>query len=390
MENKLTKKLRRLNVVIVSHIFATGPALDLEEFLYPRVKSLLFVGHPFSYRREVNSFNRYYEKGKLESEYKAIGWKLPEILMYLKDAFYTLWWVGLAKNRVDLYIGSDNFDAFIGLVLKSLGKVDDVVLYTIDYIPQRFKNPVLNNLYRFFDKQCLKMCKIVWNVSPVMASAREQHGGIKETDNVKQMVVPLGMWYKRIPRLPFRERERYELIFMGHVLEKQGLDVVVRALPKIIKKFPKVKLTVMGTGEHEDKLKSLVKKLKIENFVRFTGYVEKHEDIERELAKSTISLAMYKPDPNSFTNWADPGKLKNYLAAGCPVVLTSVPPVAREIEEKRCGVISEYDEKDFAGKVMELLGNTRLLREYSDNATKWSKRFDWDIVFSKALRETFN
>lgn len=388
MENSLTKNLRRLNVAVVSHIFATGPALDLEEFLYPRVKSLLFVGHPFSYRREVNSFNRYYEQGKLAKEHKAIGWRLPEVLMYFKDAFYTLRWVGLAKNRVDLYIGSDNFDAFVGLILKSFGKVDDVVLYTIDYIPQRFESPILNHIYRFFDKQCLKMCKIVWNVSPVMASAREQYGGIKEADNVKQIVVPLGMWYKRIPRLPFSRRERYELIFMGHVLEKQGLDVVVRALPEIIKKFPKVKLIIMGTGEHEDKLKSLVKKLKIESFVRFTGYVEKHEDIERELAKSTISLAMYKPDPNSFTNWADPGKLKNYLAAGCPVVVTNVPPVAHEIEEKRCGVISEYDEKDFANKVIKLLGNTTLLKEYSNNSVKWSKRFDWEIVFTKALRET--
>ena len=390
MENSLAKKLKRLNVVIVSHIFATGPALDLEEFIRLKVESLLFIGHPFSYRRETNSFYRYYSKGELKSEHKAIGWRMPDVLLYLKDAFYTLWWTGFANGKIDLYIGSDNFDAFLGLILKKLGKVNSVILYTIDYVPERFKSPILNFLYHYFDKECLKNCKVVWNVSPVMARAREQYCGIKKAESVKQILVPLGMWYKRIPRLSFAKKEKYRLVFMGHILEKQGLDVVIKALPKIARKFPKVSLLVMGTGEYENNLKKLVNRLKLGKRVTFTGYVEKHEDIENELVKSTISVAMYKPDPQSFTQWADPGKLKNYLAAGVPVVLTNVPPVAREIEEKRCGMIAEYEPDNFSQKINSLLGNRKLLQEYSNNAIKWARRFDWDIVFDKVLKQTLS
>lgn len=384
------ERLRRLNVAIVSHIFATGPALDLEEFLKSKTRSLFFVGHPFSYRKEINSFYKSYQNGKLVIEYKAIGWRLPEVLFYLKDSFYTLWWLFWQKNKFDYYIGSDNFSAFLGLILKKLGKVDNVIFYTIDYIPQRFKNPILNSLYHFFDKQCLKHCKIVWNVSPVMAGAREKHANLRENENTQQITVPLGMWYKRIPHLPFEERERYQMVFMGHLIEKQGLDVVVSAMPKIVKKFPRLKLVIMGTGDYENKLKDLVKRLKLEKFVKFTGYVEKHEDIERELARSAISVAMYKPDPKSFTNWADPGKLKNYLAAGAPVILTSVPPVAREIESEKCGIIAEYNTQDFTEKAIKILGDSRVLKRYSRNAVLWAKQFDWDVVFSDALTKTLD
>ncbi|MBI4058804.1 glycosyltransferase [Candidatus Microgenomates bacterium] len=388
MKRNLPKELRSLRVAIVSHIFATGPALDLEEYLQNKVRLLVFIGHPFSYRKEINSFYRSYLRGKLIGSRLAYPWRLPEPLIYLKDAFYTLLWMLKQKGKIDLYIGSDNFSAFLGLILKKLGKVEEVVLYTIDYMPQRFKNPLLNFLYHFFDKQCLKNCQVIWNVSPVMATAREEYSGLKISDCAPQILVPLGMWYKRIPKLPLSKKNRYQLIFMGHLLEKQGLDVVIKGIPSILKKIPEAKLVVMGTGEYENHLKNLAKRLKIEKHVLFTGYIERHEDIERKLARSALAVAMYKPDPASFTNWSDPGKLKNYLAAGLPIILTSVPPVAKEIKNEKCGVIAEYNEKDFSQQVINLLRNNSKMREYSKNAVKWARQFDWDLVFAKALIQT--
>ena len=118
----LEKKLKKLDVVMVSHIFVTGAFLDLEEYLKAKVNSLLFIGHPFSFRKEINSFYRYYAKGKLRKEHKAFCFKLPEILLYCKDAFYTFWWVLTQKTKFDLYFTADNFDAYLGLWLKKLNK----------------------------------------------------------------------------------------------------------------------------------------------------------------------------------------------------------------------------------------------------------------------------
>lgn len=388
MKQSFYQELRNLNVVIISHVFATGPALDLEEYLKDKTSLLLFVGLPFSYRKDIRPFYRKYSKGTLVREYYGPGVKLPEILIYLKDTFYTFWWVLQHSSKVNYYIGSDNFSAFLGLALKKFGKVNNVILYTIDYMPTRFKNPVLNWLYHFFDRACLKHCKLIWNVSPVMAEARDKYTGIRQRDCVPQIVVPLGLWYKRIPKLEQKERERYQLVFMGHLIRKQGLDIVIRGMIKILKKFKRTKLLIMGTGDYEGHLKELVKKFKLTKNVEFTGYIEKHEDIERELARSTIAIATYQPDPKSFTNWSDPGKLKNYTGSGLPVILTLVPHVARELEEKKCGIIIDYNPDSFAKAVISLLGDRRLLNEYSNNAVKWARKFDWDIVFNKALRQT--
>ena len=216
-------KLLGGSVVVASHIYATGPALELEEYLINKTKGLLFIGHPFAYRKNRNSFFRRYRRGKLIAENESWGNNLLPVMFYFRDAFLTFWWVLRAEEKVDIFIGSDNFLAFVGLLLKRVGKVKRVVLYTIDYVPRRFSNPILNYLYHFFDRRCMRECVAVWNVSKKIGEARKEERGIGGRGWAKQIVVPLGVWYERIRFLSFEKKRPYRLVFMGHLLEKQGL-----------------------------------------------------------------------------------------------------------------------------------------------------------------------
>src|SRR3989338_11150256 len=104
MNEKLLQKLAKTNIVIASHIFSSGPALDLEEFLKEKTKSLLFIGHPFAFREDKRSFYRAYKKGILTEEHKTIEWNFPEVFFYIKDATYALLWVWTRKEKIDLFI----------------------------------------------------------------------------------------------------------------------------------------------------------------------------------------------------------------------------------------------------------------------------------------------
>lgn len=389
MKRDLETELKKLKIIIVSHIFARGPALELEDYLKGKTSSLLFIGHPFLYRDDIRSFYRHYENGKLIKTSKVPAIKIPEILNYFKEFILTLWWIMIKGRKFDLYIGSDSFSAFMGFVLKKLSLVNYVILYTIDYLPQRFENRFLNSLYHFFDKVCLKNCTIVWNVSKEISEARSKFAGLKPEECVKQIVVPLGVWYNRIPKTPLSKRDQNTIVFMGHILEKQGLDEVIRALPIIKRKIPKIKLRVIGTGPHLSKLRALVTSFKVSNHVEFLGYVKSHKEIERILAKNMIAVATYKPDPKSFTYFADPGKVKNYLAAGLPVLITDVPPIAKEITKRKCALLCEYNPEDIAKKAISLLSNNKRVHTFSKNAVNYAKKYDWNKTYSKAFTRSF-
>ncbi len=385
MKSGLDAKIGKLNIAIVTHIFASGPALDLEVFLQDKAKSLFFVGHPFSFTKDQSSFYRIYVNGKLKKNHKGLPLKLPSILLYFKEIILTFFWILSNKRKIDLYIGSDGFSAYIGLLLKKIGKVNHVILYTIDYVPNRFSNPILNFLYHYFDKKCLEECKIIWNVSPAMVTAREDVKGLSQKNLSPQITVPLGVWYDRIPRLKLSEKSGKSLIYMGHLIEKQGIDCVINALHFVIKENPSITLTIVGTGSQEDALKSLVRKKKLEKFVDFKGYVKSHKEVETLISQATIGLAMYKPEPENYTYFADPGKLKNYLAAGVPVILTDVPPIAKDLEKNKCALIAEYDPKKLAKVVLKLIDDRKKLKLYSENAITFAKNYDWNDIFEKAL-----
>lgn len=390
MKKSLETNLKKLNVAIVAHIFATGPALELEQFLAPYVTSLTFIGHPFAYKKGLTSFKRSYKKGKLVSNVAIPKILLPGTLIYLKDALITFWWILLSDRKIDLYVGSDGFVSFLGLILKRLGKVKNVILYTIDFMPTRFNNSFLNWLYHYFDEQCLKHCKIIWNLSDKMAAGREEYMSTKRQLLVPQITVPLGIWDKRIRKLKFKEKNRYQIVFMGHLLKKQGLDIVLEAMPKILNKIPKANLLIIGTGDYEETLIRKAKKLKIESKINFAGFVEDHKSVEDMLSQSMVAVAPYKPDPESFTYFADPGKIKNYLSAGLPVILTNVPPIAKDIKEKKCAFIIDYTSESLAEIIIKLLSSPTLINEYSNNAVKYAKNFDWDSIFPKALEKSLN
>lgn len=389
MKRNLEEKLKNLNVVVASHIFATGPALELEEYLKRKVKRLTFIGHPFSYTKDLRSFCRIRENGILSSKSKSVGKKLPGVIIYIKEAIYTFYWVLVSKNKINLFIGSDNYMAFLGLLLKKMGKVQDVILYTIDYSPQRFNNPILNYVYHFFDEQCLKDCKIVWNVSERIKTGRKDRG-IDPKKSAPQIVVPLGVWIDRIPNLSISKKRKCSIVFLGHLLKKQGLQKVIEAMPEISRKHENVNLLIIGTGPYKSKLKKLIRKYKLEKKVIFVGYVESHKKVERYLSKSMLAVAPYEPIKSSFTYFADPGKIKNYLAAGLPVLLTNVPRIAKEVNNTRCGYIVKYDSEDIADKINKLFFSEQTLINFSKNARRFATGFDWNKIFSVALNKSIS
>lgn len=378
------EELEKKKIVIATHVYATGPAQDLLEYLrQEKAGRILFIGHPLFFSPKLKgSGYELYVKGELEKDVSRQIRKLPEPLAYIKDVLLNVFWVWKNGGKWDLFVGSDNLNAFSGIILKKLGRARKVVYYVIDYNPKRFRNRFLNMVYHKLDQFCVKHADETWNLSSRMAPARQEHFGFS---GGKQKTVPIGIWFDRFQRVPFERIERHTLAFMGHVLEKQGLQYVLAAVPAIIKELPDFKFLVIGDGEYLSELKRRSAELGIEEHVEFTGYVEKHSDVETLLSRCACAVAPYEKydqDGNlSFTYFADPGKIKSYLAAGLPVLLSDVPYNAKEIEEKGCGLVIDDMEK-ISEKIIALMNDEKKLERFRQNAVEYAREFDWGKIFS--------
>lgn len=373
--------LRKMRFIIVTHKFATGPCDALLAFLLKeKAGSVLFISHAFHYSVKRSSSATLYEHGAVRTVFPEKDLRAPEILVYIKDLLATLFFSLNARGRFDVFVGADPLNAFSGLVLKLLKRVNFVVYYTIDYIPIRFRNLLLNSIYHFFDKICVENCDYTWNLSAAMSQARIKRGIRRGT----QLIVPMGgnLRSNGGPLVPFDSRK---MVFVGNLRKGQGLELVLNSLPMILEEVPDVKLLVIGTGPILDELKKLAEDLKLGDHVEFLGYIRDHSEIERIVSGCVFGLAMYEPSTENFTWYADPGKVKLYLTSGIPVVITKVPAVAAQIQQNAAGIVVDYNQDSFVKAAITMLKERELYHDYRANAIRLGSNYEWDKIFLAAL-----
>lgn len=370
------------HVAIVTHEHLPGAPHILRDYLNKRhLARVSFISHPLL-NRNGSSYHQLFKLGIRVKEKTILrSWALP-MISYPMDTILTLIWL-LGQPTIDWYIGVGPLNAIAGILLKMLGKVRRVVFYSIDFVPKRFVNPVLNSLYHTIEKWSVRQADVCWDVSP-----RIQEGRVKflRVKSYERLVVPIGVEKRNIAK-ENATRKAYRLGFVGHLLEKQGVQLILQALPIIAKKFPRVELFIIGGGEYKNALEALTMKFDETKRVTFTDWISDQQEVARLLSTCVMGLAPYVPEgenETNFTYFADPTKIKTYLAAGLPVILTDVPYNAGELEKKSCAMVIPYDEDAVFRVVSRLFSDRKKLEAMRRAALTYARGLSWDIVFRKA------
>lgn len=372
----MTRPLGEQTVVVSTHYATSGPSDALEDYLRPRVGRTVAISHAFQYAKVVESILRVTERSGAVAA-SRIPWspRVPEPITWAKDLVLSLWWTLRVPGKVDHFVGIDPLNALAGLAARRLGKVRRVTFWTIDYVPNRFPNGALNRAYHWVDALCTRRCDETWNVSPRMAEARRQRGLTGP-----QRLVPMGAYAN--PHAVATEPHR--AVHMGSLLEKQGLQKCIEAMPSVRARVPDATLLVIGDGDYRPQLEALVEELGLGDVVAFLGYVDDHSQLERLIGESAVGLATYDPRIGDYSYFADPGKIKNYLAAGVPVVATAVPWSADWAAAAGAGRIVDYDAEAIADAIVELFGD----REARQAACRLAREVDWSSIFDEAFDQS--
>lgn len=77
-----------------------------------------------------------------------------------------------------------------------------------------------------------------------------------------------------------------ELLFVGRLVERKGVETIVRALPRVLERRS-ARLTIVGEGEWEAVIRAVVMQTGTQAHVRMTGRISAHE-LERLYARADI------------------------------------------------------------------------------------------------------
>lgn len=371
--------------IIATHELVYGAPQALRDYLEVEESAkVTFISHPLL-DMDGASYVEVRKKGVERKRCaEAKQWGIPALAYFLHGIRSVLWSLRYG-GCVDLYVGVNPLNAIGGIFLRVLGQTKKVVYYTIDFTPVRFNFPMLNWVYHSLDRLCVIWSDEVWNVSPRIIEGREKLHGKAAPPKDRQKVVPIGVWFDKVRRVPFDQVKRYQMLFLGHLLEKQGVQLTIEAIPRIIEKVPDFQFLIIGGGEYEAVLRQAVLDTGVADHVRFMGWVKDRNMVDKLMADSAIAVATYCYDMASFTAYADPTKLKDYLSAGLPIIMTDVTFNAHELEANGCAIIVDADKDAIARTVVELMTNEDLLLNMRDHAVEYIKEFDWAKIFAPNL-----
>ena len=152
------------------------------------------------------------------------------------------------------------------------------------------------------------------------------------------------------------------LITVGQINEKKGLDVLIRAFAQVVKDR-KIKLVIAGTGEEKyvHKIKELVKKLSMEEVIKFSGFVTE-EQKNQLLSNAKLFVSASRSDVH-------PIAAIEALSFGLPVIITEESDFP-EIDTFEAGKTTESNENSICDSIKDLLVNQNKLSTYSENALR--------------------
>jgi glycosyltransferase involved in cell wall biosynthesis len=222
-------------------------------------------------------------------------------------------------------------------------------------------------------------------LSPAARDARDRRHGLAPSRRAH--VVPMGAWLDRVPTVPVDGFAARRVVFLGHLVPRQGVEALIDALSLLRDRGEPFAADVVGTGPEEGHLRRRALERGLAEAVRFHGFLPDHRDVERLLAASSVAVAPYRPDAATFTRFADPGKLKLYVAAGLPVVLTDVPPNARELAREAGAEIVPWEPGAIADAIANSVGSAPRWQERRSAALDFARRFDWAVLLPKLMLE---
>jgi glycosyltransferase involved in cell wall biosynthesis len=366
---------------IVSNGFADGAAQALRDLLLARqVAYLVTITHPLLQGGQPIHEVREWRGGQPTRERKV---RLPSRppLTYPLDLLVPLW-----PPPVDCWFGFNALACWRGLVARSLGRADRVAYWCVDYVESRFGAGLLTRAFESMDGFCCRHADIRFEVSNEALSARTARHSAPGRHLAPASVVPMGAWLDRIPTTDHGAVARRRIVYLGHLVPRQGVGMLVEAISLLRSRGVGVSADIVGGGPLEQPLRRRAHELGLDDVVTFHGFVEDHRAIEHILARGSVAVAPYDTDVNSFTRFADPGKLKVYLAAGLPIVLTDVPPNARQLADAGAAELVAFSAESIADAVMRVLGSPDQWRERRVASLRVARTYDWPAVLSGALK----
>lgn len=257
--------------------------------------------------------------------------------------------------------------------------------------------PVVTTLHTVFEKPCaeyfdslIDVCNTSDKVIVMNKRGIRMLQGIYGVPQSKIELIPHG-----IPDLPFVDSDYYKrrlaiagrrtILTFGLLSRNKGIEIMLKALPTIIKTNPSILYIVLGTihpevlrreGEsYKSKLERLVMDLGLQKNVVFHNRFVSNEELFRFLGAADIYVTPYL-NKEQLTS----GTLAFAVGTGKAVVSTPYWAAQELLAEGRGKLVGFGDSQDTARAIMDIVCDNALFSKMKRRAYEYGRSMSWQRI----------
>lgn len=181
------------------------------------------------------------------------------------------------------------------------------------------------------------------------------------------------------------------ILSLGRLIKLKGYDLVLKALPEVIRVVPNLVYLIIGEGKEEKELRELVKKLDLEKYVNFIEAIKGPE----ETRASYYALADVFVGPSREIIYKDYKHVESFglvyleaAAAEKPVIATRIGGIKEAVLDGQTGLlVPPENPQALAQALIKLLTDEELAKRLGRQGRKRvEKEFRWEQQIEKILK----
>ena len=188
-----------------------------------------------------------------------------------------------------------------------------------------------------------------------------------------------------LPEKEAEPSEGFTLIYPGTIAARYSLDIPIRALPRLSKEIPNIKLKIIGKlNQYADDLIRLATQLDVSEHVEIIAHLPASQ-VAFEIAKANIGI--YTAIPDAHMDIAMPGKVLEFVTMGIPVVATRLRILEAFFDDSSIFFFSPGDIDQFSNQVISLYRDPGLRNRFIRNADEvFTNKYLWKDEFIRYLQ----
>ncbi len=170
---------------------------------------------------------------------------------------------------------------------------------------------------------------------------------------------------------PAKKSEIPLIVLVGRLKRYKKVDIFLQALSLLKDDNQKFDVKIVGGGDDIVRLKKIIRKIKLNKVVEFTGFVSEDEKA-KILREAWISVNTSAKEGWGLTSM-------EAQASGTLSIVPDSPGLRETVVHQKTGFIYPYGDIEKLSKYIKyVIKNREIMKEMGKNAREWAEKFVWE------------